>query len=117
VKKTDLIEIWTCQGGNCFYCHRPMSWTPGSYATSFTKDHFYPKVNGNGLNGNTVLCHEKCNQDKKARMPNRIEKEQFKKLYQKINNRREKLQKMKEEINHRARINNRKKAQVNLGKW
>ena len=110
MRKIDIIEIWTCQSGNCFYCHRPMSWAPGSYTTSYTKDHFHAKSRGNGLNRNTVLAHEKCNYDKEDREPNKQEKAQFKKLYKAIDERLKKLKTMKESNRGRKKDNN-------LGRW
>ena len=112
MKKTEIIDIWTCQGGNCFYCHRPMSWLPGSYATSYTRDHFKAKSKGNGLNGNTVLAHSKCNMDKSDRDPNKYEKAQFKKLYKKIENRQSKIDNMKSKQQPKQTHEDR-----NFGKW
>ena len=107
MKKADLIEIWTCQHGNCFYCHRPMSWAPGNYATSYTKDHFKAKSKGNGLNGNTVLAHEKCNKDKSDRDPNKQERAQFKRLYKKIDERAAQIQNIRNaDESRRTQINN-----------
>jgi len=104
--KADIIDIWTCQGGNCFYCHRPMTYDKNSYATSYTRDHFYAKRKGNGLNGNTVLAHKKCNMDKRDRDPNKQEISQFKKLYRAIETRVNKLEKIKLDCKARVKRDN-----------
>jgi len=100
-----------------------MTWAPGNFATSATKDHFYAKVKGNGLNRNTVLAHEKCNRDKKDRDPNKQEKEQFKKLYKLIDDRAAKMKAMVKRSNRRVNgTESKRKAPVKVvekvfGKW
>lgn len=72
-----------------------MKFIRGQGITNFTIDHFYPKCKGNRLNGNTVLCHSKCNEKKGSREPNNKEKARFKKLYKKIKKRLSVLSNMK----------------------
>lgn len=110
----EVIDIFICQDALCFYCHQPMTYDKNSYATSYTRDHFYAKVKGNTLNGNTVLAHKKCNMDKKDRDPNKQEKAQFKMLYKKIKIRQAKIKKMKEKNLVRIKA---KKIDNTFGRW
>ena len=89
--KITLQEIFLAQKGNCFYCFKPMLNKGGNHRASYTKDHFYPKIRGNGLNNNLVLAHGKCNELKGHRNPTKPEQIRFKELYRKINSRKEKV--------------------------
>ena len=53
-------------------------------ALEITKDHFHPKVNGNNLIDNMVLCHQKCNIAKSNREPTKKQYKMFSELKYKI---------------------------------
>lgn len=79
-----IIDLFLGQSGKCFYCFRPMSFNPGA-TSSMTRDHFFPKKNGNKKNGNLVLAHAHCNETKGHRDPDESELVRFNALYKKIN--------------------------------
>ena len=108
MKKVDIIEIFLAQRGKCFYCGRPMSWMPGSYSTSYTKDHFEAKSKGHSLNGNMVLAHEPCNSKKSNRDPIKRERQRFKYLYRRVADRMAEIRKMKK---------GNKKHKKDFGRW
>lgn len=89
--KTTYMEIHHAQGGNCFYCKRPMSFSRGNGPSQFTLDHFDPKCNGNKTNDNIVLAHPKCNFEKGGRKPTDAERVRFKRLYDRIKRRKSEL--------------------------
>lgn len=47
----------------CFYCQQFMP------VMTITKDHIFPKSFGFIINGNMVLAHQKCNNNKSNRFP------------------------------------------------
>lgn len=100
MKKISYLEIFLAQGGNCFYCGKPMKiyCSQTMNDIGYTKDHFYPKRKGNSLNGNVVLAHSTCNHQKGDSLPTRKERERFKTLYRKINKRKRALNKTTREI-------------------
>ena len=65
-----LLELFLVQKGNCFYCGKPMdSHGYPSRKNGYTRDHLFPKRNGNELDNNKVLAHFKCNKKKGGREP------------------------------------------------
>lgn len=58
-----LLKLIKAQNQLCFYCHKHMS------LDAISKDHFFPKSHGFSLQGNLVLAHSKCNNDKSNRYP------------------------------------------------
>lgn len=86
------VELLIAQEGKCFYCNRPMDSI--GYPKSkrgFTVDHFYPKSKGNGLSGNKVYAHFHCNKRKDSRTPSKVEVDKFKRIRNKIIERRKKI--------------------------
>lgn len=82
--------LYLAQNGLCFYCGKPMSPIKaqprkGGRISGWTKDHLVPKSYVKSrkisLKFNTVLSHERCNQQKGARFPTKREVQKFKVVY------------------------------------
>ena len=95
MKSIPLIELFLAQKGKCFYCFGEMSFVRGACASCYTRDHFYPKKNGNRINGNCVLSCASCNERKGHREPNKAEKARFKALYRRAKERMGRILKIK----------------------
>lgn len=91
--------VYLAQAGRCFYCStelppRPLYEVSGAElkrrdrfgcqcpTTTFgwTRDHFEPKAEGNGLRGNVVLACKRCNVAKDNRAPTQQQRENFEAL-------------------------------------
>ncbi len=84
---SDQIDYWAlymAQRGLCFYCRVPMApqkQQKGKHERfGWSRDHFDPKQNGNGIPGNVVLAHPPCNNAKGDREPMANERWRFEML-------------------------------------
>lgn len=81
-------DLYRRQNGKCFYCLNPMfpaPVQPPKYYNGWTRDHFFPKIFGNVLQGNMVLSCRRCNEEKDNLAPTTAEVKRFKNLYRGLN--------------------------------
>lgn len=85
---TKLFErLWIHQKGLCFYCQQQLCRRPydrKKAKNGYTRDHFFPRVAGHTLEGNSVLSCQTCNGSKGHTPPTFHECLEFVKLWHRV---------------------------------
>lgn len=72
-------RLWVVQRGLCFYCGRRMG------HADRTVDHFVPVSRGGDNHAdNLVIAHQRCNEDKRDRLPTEEERQRAAVLHARV---------------------------------